>query len=245
MEEDYIRKAIAEGIYILGFSDHSPYPLRDGYVSYSRMGVDEIDEYCQTLISLREKYKNYIDIKIGFETEYYPKYFGALMELYKGRPIDYMIYAGHFIGNEGDDDGFTFCAFDKTSDNAKMKAYVDNTIKAIKTGRYSMIAHPDMVNFVGDRDYYREESARLIRAAKSLDIPLEINLYGMRDGRHYPSEEFWRVAGQIGGVKATLGFDSHHERHVADGAEIIKGLRLADKFGIEVVDEIKLIDPRF
>ena len=67
----------------------------------------------------------------------------------------------------------------------------------------------------------------------------------MRDGRHYPSEEFWRVAGQIGGVKATLGFDSHHERHVADSAEIIKGLRLADKFGIEVVDEIKLIDPRF
>ena len=100
MEEDYIRKAIAEGIYILGFSDHSPYPLRDGYVSYSRMGVDEIDGYCQTLLSLREKYKNYIDIKIGFETEYYPKYFDSLLELYRPRPIEYMIYAGHFIGND-------------------------------------------------------------------------------------------------------------------------------------------------
>lgn len=244
MEEDYIRKAIAEGIYTLGFSDHSPYPLRDGYVSYSRMGVDEIDDYCQTLLDLREKYKNYIDIKIGFETEYYPKYFGALLDLYRPHPIDYIIYAGHFIGNEGDDDDFTFCAFDKTADKGRMKAYVDNTVTAMKTGRYSIIAHPDMVNFVGDLDYYRQESARLIRAAKEYNIPLEINLYGMRDGRHYPSEEFWRIAGRMGAT-ATLGFDSHHERHVADGNEIIKGLRLADKFGVNVIDEVKLIDPRF
>lgn len=243
MEEDYIRKAIAEGIYILGFSDHSPYPLRDGYVSYSRMRVDEIDGYCQTLLSLREKYKDYIDIRIGFETEYYPKYFGSLLDLYRGYPIDYIIYAGHFIGNEGDDDDFTFCAFEKTTDNGRMKAYVDNTITAIKTGRYSIIAHPDMVNFVGDLDYYRQESARLIRAAKEYGVPLEINLYGMRDGRHYPNDEFWRVAGRMGAV-ATLGFDSHHEKHVADKGEIIRGLRLADKFGVEIIDEVKLIDPR-
>ena len=108
MEEDYIRKAIAEGIYTLGFSDHSPYPLRDGFVSYSRMGVDEIGEYCGTLLSLREKYKDYIDIRIGFETEYYPRYFGALIDLYRKHPVEYIIYAGHFIGNEGDEDDFTF-----------------------------------------------------------------------------------------------------------------------------------------
>ena len=244
MEEDYIRKAIAEGIHILGFSDHSPYPLRDGYMSYSRMGVDEIDDYCNTLLLLRKKYKDYIDIRIGFETEYYPKYFDKLLEIYRPRPVEYIIYAGHFIGNEGDDDGFTFCAFDKTEDNSRMKAYVDNTVNAMRTGRYSIIAHPDMVNFVGDLDYYRQESARLVRASKEYGIPLEINLYGMRDGRHYPNEEFWRVAGTLG-AKATLGFDSHHERHVADQGEIIRGLRLADRFGIEVIDEVKLVDPRF
>ena len=244
MEEDYIRKAIAEGIYTLGFSDHSPYPLRDGFISYCRMGVEEIDDYCNTLLSLREKYKDYIDIRIGFETEYYPKYFGALLDLYRTRPIDYIIYAGHVIGNEGDEDDFTFCAFDRTDDPLKMKAYVDHTITAIKTRRYSIIAHPDMVNFVGDLDCYREESARLIRAANEYGVPLEINLYGMRDGRHYPNEEFWRVAGRLG-ARATLGFDSHHEKHVADQGEIIRGLRLADKFGIEVVDEVKLVDPRF
>ena len=208
------------------------------------MRPETAEEYVSTLSALREEYKDQIKILIGYEAEYYPKYFGALLELYRPRPIDYIIYAGHFIGNEGDEDDFTFCAFDKTEDNARMKAYVDNTVNAIKTRRYSIIAHPDMVNFVGDLDYYRQESERLIRAANEYGVPLEINLYGMRDGRHYPNEEFWRVAGRIG-TRATLGFDSHHERHVADGNEIIRGLRLADKFGIEVVDEVKLVDPRF
>ncbi len=240
--EEYIRKAIAEGIRTLGFSDHTPYPLRDGYVSYCRMGIDEIDGYCKTLLDLKDRYSGYINIHIGFETEYYPKYFDKLIELYRPRPIEYIIYAGHFVGNEGDDDSFS--AFNRTSENSKLSLYVDNAIEAIKTGRFSMIAHPDVLDFVGDLDFYRQQTARLVNAAKANSLPLEINLYGMRDGRNYPNDEFWRVAGKLG-AKAVLGFDSHHVKHVADTAEIIAGLRYADKFGIEVVDEIKLIDPRF
>ncbi len=240
-EEDYIRRAISEGIYTLGFSDHTPYPLRDGYTSYCRMETEEIDGYCDTLLALREKYRGIIEIPIGFETEYYPKYFDRLLKMYRTRPIDYIIYAGHFIGNEGDEG--TFCAFDRTSDKSKMSMYVDNAIEAIGTGRFSMIAHPDVMNYVGDTDFYREEARRLIRACKAADLPLEINLYGMRDGRHYPSDEFWREAGRLG-ARAVLGFDAHHVKHVANTAEIIAGLRYADKFGVEIIDEIKLVDPK-
>lgn len=241
-EEEYIRKAIAEGVHTLGFSDHTPYPLREGYVSYCRMGVGEIGDYCSTLTTLREKYKGYIDIRIGFETEYYPAYFDRLIELYRRYPVEYIIYAGHFIGNEGDDG--TFCAFDRTNDNTRMRAYADNCIAAMGTGRYSTLAHPDMINFVGDLDYYREQSERIIREANARFIPLEINLYGMRDGRNYPNEEFWRIAGRLGS-RAVLGFDSHHVSHVADQNEIIRGLRFADKHGVEVIDEINLVNPKF
>ena len=206
------------------------------------MGLDEIGGYCSTLEGLREKYKGYINIRIGFETEYYPRYFDRLIELYRRHPVEYIIYAGHFIGNEGDDG--TFCAFDPTDDKTRLAAYVDNALAAMATGRYSMIAHPDMVNYVGDLDFYRQECERLIKGAKERDIPLEINLYGMRDGRNYPNDEFWRLAGRLGAV-ATLGFDSHHPKHVADANEIIAGLRFADKHGVGIVDEIRLIDPRF
>ncbi len=241
-EEEYIRKAIAEGIRTLGFSDHSPYPLKDGYLSYCRMSVGEIGDYCLTLTKLKEKYRGIIDIRIGFETEYYPKYFDRLLDMYRRYPIEYMIYAGHFIGEESEDG--TVSAFDRTADKSKLTAYVDNAVAAMNSGRFSMIAHPDVINFAGDLDFYRQESERLVRCANKCALPLEINLYGMRDGRHYPNDEFWRIAGKCG-ARAVLGFDSHHPKHVSDTAEIIAGLRYADKYGIEVLDEIKLIDPKF
>ncbi len=241
-EEEYIRKAISEGIYTLGFSDHTPYPLRDGYLSYCRMELSETDGYFATLSALKEKYKGYIDIKIGFETEYYPMYFDRLIDLYRKHPAEYIIYAGHFFHNEGEDG--CVCAFDRTADARKMRLYADNAVAAIRTGRFSMLAHPDVMYFTGDLDVYREENERIIREANRFSLPLEINLYGIRDSRHYPNDEFWRLAGKLG-AKAVLGFDAHHPKHVADQNEIVEGLRYADRFGIEVVDEIKLIDPRF
>ena len=241
-EEEYIRKAISEGITTIGFADHTPYVFREGFVSYSRMPLSEIDDYFDTLLALRDKYRGYIDVKIGFETEYYPRYFDRLVEIYRKYPLDYIIYAGHQIGNEGDED--CFCGFDKTDSPCRLTAYTDMAIRAMETGRFTYLAHPDMMNFVGDRDLYREESARLIRAAKHMSVPLEINLNGIRDRRYYPNDDFWQVAGWLG-ADAVIGFDAHMVHHVADRDEIIAGIRYADKFGVNLLDELELVNPRF
>lgn len=241
-EEDYIKKAIAEGITTVGFSDHTPYFFPGNYVSYCRMEPHEIGGYFDTLVRLREKYRGYVDIKIGFEAEYYERYFPRLLDEYRKYPLDYLIWAGHYIGHEGAED--SFCAFDSTMDMARMSAYVDNAILAMNTGRFSILAHPDMINFVGDRDFYRQESRRLIAEAKRLSIPLEINLNGIRDKRYYPCDDFWRIAGSMGAI-AVIGFDAHQVAHVADRSEMIQGMRYADKFGVELIDEVGLLDPKF
>ena len=241
-EEEYIKKAIAEGITTIGFSDHTPYFFPGNYLSYCRMEPHEMGGYFDTLLRLRAKYRGYIDVKIGFETEYYPRYFDRLVEEYRKYPLDYIIWAGHYIGHEGADD--CFCGFDRTDDRRKLRAYVDNAITAMQTGRFSILAHPDMIHYVGDLDYYRQESARLIREAKRLDIPLEINLNGIRDKRYYPCDDFWRVAASLGAC-AVLGFDAHQVVHVADRNEIVTGIRYADRLGIRLVDEVRLRDPKF
>ena len=48
-EREYIEAAIAAGITELGFSDHSPYPFSDGYVSNFRMALEETAGYFETL----------------------------------------------------------------------------------------------------------------------------------------------------------------------------------------------------
>ena len=96
-EREYIECAIQNGFKVLGFSDHTPQPYPDSYVSGMRMRMDQLDEYVDTLVNLRDEYKDQIKILIGLETEYYPKYFDKLHEELKARPIDYIIMGQHHV----------------------------------------------------------------------------------------------------------------------------------------------------
>lgn len=71
-DREYVESAIRAGISVLGFSDHSPYYFPDGYYSGHRMRPEETEGYVNSLLSLREEYRNDITIYIGFEAEYYP-----------------------------------------------------------------------------------------------------------------------------------------------------------------------------
>ena len=68
-DEQYVQAAIDAGFKVLGFSDHGPY--RNRSFLDSRMDFSQVDEYYQSCNQLKEKYKNQIDIKIGFELEYF------------------------------------------------------------------------------------------------------------------------------------------------------------------------------
>ena len=99
-ERDYIENAVTGGLEVLGFADHSPYVFRNGYYSDYRMTPEEQEDYVKTLTSLREEYKDKIDIKIGYEAEYYPALFDDFLKLITRFPLDYLILGQHFIGNE-------------------------------------------------------------------------------------------------------------------------------------------------
>ena len=62
-EREYIEEAIKKGFKTLGFSDHTPQPFKDGFVSSIRMDMDELDGYIETLLSLREEYRDRIERK--------------------------------------------------------------------------------------------------------------------------------------------------------------------------------------
>ena len=76
-EEEYIKRAIEGGIKIRGFSDHVPFAFENGREQSYCVQTSEAENYISTLKALREKYKDDIKIHIGFEMEYYPKYFEA------------------------------------------------------------------------------------------------------------------------------------------------------------------------
>ena len=149
--ENYILRAIENGIKDMGFSEHIPFIFPDGYESYFRLPSGQINEYLDELNFLREKYKDKINIKIGFEMEYYPKYFEAMLENAKKLKAEYLILGQHFLYNEYD---VPVSSFAKTSEEARLALYVDQTTEALRTGKYSCFAHPDVINFQGDATVY-------------------------------------------------------------------------------------------
>ena len=237
-EEQYIEQAIAEGLEILGFSDHAPMPYGNGFVSTYKMAPDEIGAYFSTLLSLKEKYKNKIDIKIGFETEYYPSMWERCLEFWRPYPLDYLILGQHFAPEEAVKDK-VYAGWD-SPDKDRVTAYTDCVIKAMNTGLITYVAHPDLINYSGDdREFLKAERTRLINEAVRLGIPLEYNLLGMSCGRAYPDGEFWELAVALGS-KVIIGCDSHSPDRVANKAELKAARKFLEGIGASVLDKIEL-----
>ncbi len=234
-EEEYIKRAIDGGIKIMGFADHAPAALYDGYRLPWRVQIEDAEDYFNTIKALREKYKDKIEIHIGFEMEYYPEYFNEMYALVKGLGAEYLILGQHFIDEVG---GVPHSAVMGHNEEHLVR-YTDLVIEGMKTGKFLYVAHPDMLNYSGDMDLYRSEAKRLCTASKEMDIPLEINLLGIYSKRHYPNEEFMKIAGEVG-CKMICGFDAHDPDRAYDGESLKKAEALVKKYNLNLIDSVEI-----
>ena len=236
-ERDYVGAALSAGLQILGFSDHTPYDFFDSEPRSRpmRMKPEELPDYAQSVRALAEEYRGRLEIRLGVEAEYYPKYFPRLLELLRANGVEYMLLGQHFLGNEvGEPYSGIPC-----DDGRVLARYVSQTVEALQTGLFSCFAHPDLVRF-GDGDaLYEREIRRLCRAAIETDTPLEINLLGLKQGRHYPNERFWRIAAEEGNA-VILGRDAHSPQELCDRAWEEKARALAERLGLPLLDTLPL-----
>ena len=234
-EEDYVREALKMGLRILGWADHSPYIFPNGYYSHFRMRPAQLPGYVKTIEALREQYRGQIELPIGLETEYYPRHFPELIQFLRDFPIDYLILGQHFIGNEYD---APYCGL-VTQDREVVRRYCRQSMEAMNTGLFTYFAHPDVIHYTGDRKFYQETVRPMCAEARSLGIPLEINLLGLGDGRHYPSRCFLEIAAEEG-CQVILGCDAHSPQALNQPQVERKALTLAQELGLKVLDTVEL-----
>ncbi len=245
-ERKYVETAIERGLEIMGFSDHAPYLFTRGtYYSGFRMYPYQLAQYCDTIMELREEYKNEIKILIGLEIEYYPEFFKNEMNWLKDYPIDYLIMGQHFIKNEID--GFLYSHGIEpnrkpTANEEYLKLYADQVIEGMHTGCFTYIAHPDIFTFTGDDEIYKKHMQRLCTEAKKLDIPLEYNLLGVGEKRTYPSDKFFEIAAATGN-KVIIGCDAHIAQNVANPAVLAEAEANLQKLGITPLVYADIVNP--
>ena len=83
----------------MGFSDHIFFPG----VSQPGMRGDfsQLEDYKQSVLSLKKKYQNDITIHLGFEAEYYPHFDAYYHELLTKHGFEYLILGHHFRYENG------------------------------------------------------------------------------------------------------------------------------------------------
>ena len=235
-EESYIQTAIAGGVRYFGFSEHIPFVFPDGYQSGYRLPYEQGHEYVSCIHALREKYDGQIELRVGFEMEYYPDHFAQMLQNAKDFGGEYLILGHHFLRQEYPNGLGVTRVNDCPED---LEEYVSGVIEAMETGVFSYVAHPDSFNFVGDEELYRRQMRRICVRARELNIPLEINFLGIRHGRHYPNERFWQIAGQEQSP-VTFGFDAHDTEAACDRNSLPIALAMVDRYNLNYIGKPQL-----
>lgn len=242
-DEEIVLGAIDFGLTHMGFSDHvilnkhSQEGIRGNYHLFN--------DYLISINNLKEKYKDQIDIKIGFEAEYFQEYEQYYRQLLLDNKIDYLILGQH-------------CYIDKNENRIKfydysnfnlmaLNNYKNDLINGMASGLYSYVAHPD--HYMGGYRKWDEHAQKVAHeiclAAVKYNLPLEINLAGVRHfsgpsygSMGYPYVPFWNIVSQYP-IDVVIGLDIHTPRdYVNSGLNV--ALRIVDENKLNVIQDIKM-----
>lgn len=195
---EYVEKAIELGADRIVFTDHCPFP---GNPFRKRMRIEQLDEYVASLEQLRRDYGDKIEILIGLEVEYLPSFEDYYKELKKSGRFDLLIVGQHFFEHENG--AWSITDKDKSNEHIGLARAI---VKAVKTGYFDVIAHPDRVyirrkNWADDMI---EPGREIIRAAIEHGLYLEKNYSSMFKNKYW--QEFWELEPVD---KYLYGYDVH------------------------------------
>ncbi len=239
-DEEYVLAAIEAGFDEIGFADHTAWKFDSDFVSHMRMHESELENYCNSVKALREKYKTKISIKLGLECEYFSKYIPWLKSIINKYEIDYIILGHHFAGDEN---GGAYNGFINTPE--EIYRYRDDVTEAMETGLFSYVAHPDLFMRGYDKfdEHCKKVSEDIIKTAIRTGTPLEYNLLGLKHGINdgkagYPHPEFWKIAAELK-PEALVGIDAHTPSDYLEHEHLKLGYDELKKLGLKPVATIK------
>ena len=214
-DQEYVDAARESGITTLGFSDHIPNPDMEYEDEGHRMHESEAEEYVESVEELQTDNPD-MEILSGFEAEYDPSKEGYIAEM--SEMVDYMILGQHFVRD----------GMNKTSSQTPNYPieYATSVYRAIDTGIYDIVAHPDI--FFKERESLATEeekqlfdenakiaSRMICEKAKEMNIPVELNLSGLHKNNGYPNRIFWEIASETE-VKVIVGADAHNPKQLLE-----------------------------
>lgn len=201
--EECIKKALEKNFLSIGFSDHAPIHLEENLPVEDRYTMDRnnLIKYIDEINTLKEKYKDSIEIYLGIEEDYLPSLDKKL--------FDYTIGAFHNFTNDETGDIFpvdhTEERFEKIL-NIKggkekfVESYYKEKLSKILYFKPDIVAHLDLITkfngnskfFDTNEEWYKDITKKVIEELSKYNFIIEVNTGAISRGYTkypYPSED--------------------------------------------------------
>jgi len=233
--QEYVDYAVGHGFTHLGFSGHAPVPFESSFAIKECNYLD----YCNEIRTLKERYADRIEIRLGLEVDYITAVQEDFAPLVERGQLEYTIGSIHLITNPEE--------FDAKGDIANQLWFIDGPLQERYDEGLQRIFHGDIRK--GVTTYFRQYNAMLLKNRPTiaghvdkivmhnrgryfdynerwfrdllyetieliaqLGIVCEINTRGIYKGRHddyYPARQTIRHMNTLG-IPVTVATDAHH-----------------------------------
>lgn len=230
--EEHIKEAINKGLEEICFTDHNDF-MPNG------LWVLECDKYFETLLPLKEKYKEQIKVKIGIEIGLDMLSKERTEQLVSQYPFDFVIGSIHTINLE--DIALDEYFLGKTKQQIHTD-YFNAMLECVKNfDCFDVLGHLDYVRRYGpyedksiDYDYYQDIIDEIFKTLISKDKGIEINLSGFKFfDEGLPNYQQVKRFYDLGGRTITMGTDSHIYTDV--GLHLDKAIEMYKDIGFKDV----------
>ena len=203
--ESYILRAIELKIDVYGFSEHAPMDFDSHY----RLKFEEMNAYSSDVLHLKERYKDDIQILLGYEVDYLKNHMDKRV---LNAEVDYMIGSVHFLGEWGFDNP-EFKDEYKHRDIDQIWQEYFNSIEAMaKTGYFDIVGHLDLIKVFKymPRKDIRMIASSALKEIKKSNMVIELNSAGLRKPCQeiYPSPLLLEMAYELD-IPITFSSDAH------------------------------------
>ena len=216
--EEYCEKAIQIGLKYICFTDHVDFNKTDcgyGYYNASR--------FFNEFNNAKEKFSGKLNILSGIEFAE-PHIYKKEFDKYRKLPYDFLLGSIHYWIED-------MFPSEMIKNNIPVETafekYWEEVYKAVTYGGFDSIAHIDFPKrYYKKRIWERDQIYDIFKEMVKNDIALEINTSSLRSGlsETMPDKEFLKIYEDAGGIKITIGADTHLIEDLSAGYDYASSL---------------------
>jgi histidinol-phosphatase (PHP family) len=230
--EEIIETAIQKGFSYVYFTDHHD---ADFPIAPENPDMDfqlDFPAYFEKLGTLREQYKNQIEIRIGVEQGICPETADKVTQLSAQYDFDFIIGSSHLTGLINGDPYYPSYYKGMSNVEAYRKYFMSEVENVKRTSAFDVYGHLDYaVRYCPDKSFiynfsdYRDIFEKLFRLLIEKGKGIEINTAGIsKIGFAHPHIDALKLYKSMGGEIVTVGSDAHVKENIGFGFDVAEDM---------------------